>query len=462
MDKYINALSGHTTGSRNGSVKKASFSTSFASQLEAFSGKKSSLVNGADSGERILVGEISRNRQTVSELLMHNKELKSSTWNILSSAANRNRDYTRLTPGTKVYYNSNDGSLTWSGTDVPALKEITAQPAAAPVFPGMTAPVQFVEESAPVHGVPGGVELGVISRQEPTVSHLLKAHPEFGNETWTILSSTINKNKDFSRLPVGAVVTIDPATREIGWQTGGAEGAAAQPVQNNSVAAPVVIEKTQPEKSISPQPENTTAAAGVQAGDLTEAVRPFFGRHYKEINCYELLVKGLERMNIPYSGKDGLFTKLTRMAKEQGLPANAYLNGEGVVKAAGSLVLSKNYPHTSNWKRDAENLYEELEPLLNKGQILSFSTRRRGHTGIVSQQDRQWTFINSGRLDNSLTEGSPKQGVGEENLREEIRNWFKLASKSGESLSVTLGNLGQERVVTALNTELPTPGRRRI
>jgi len=158
-------------------------------------------------------------------------------------------------------------------------------------------------------------------------------------------------------------------------------------------------------------------------------------------------------MNIPYRGKDGLFAKLTRMAREQGLPTNAYLNGEGVVKAAGSLVLAKNYPHTSNWRREADELYAEMEPLLDRGQILSFSTRRRGHTGIVSHQQSQWTFINSGRLDNSLTTGSPSQGVGEENLKQEIRNWFRLASRSGDSLSVTLGTLGGEKVATAFSTE---------
>ena len=259
------------------------------------------------------------------------------------------------------------------------------------------------------------------------------------------------------------MVTIDSATREISWQGDGgrvAMAAAAETIPQSVALA--AVKTSEPEKIEATEPAKRLTAAGEQASDLTEAVRPFFGKNYKDINCYELLVKGLERMNIPYSGKGGLFSKLTRMAKEQGLPANAYLNGEGVVKAAGSLVLSKNYPHTANWKRDAENLYEEMEPLLDKGQILSFSTRRRGHTGIVSQQEKQWTFINSGRLDNSLTKGSPRQGVGEENLREEIRNWFKLASKSGESLSVTLGTLGEGRMVTASNTIQPTFGPRRI
>lgn len=60
-------------------------------------------------------------------------------------------------------------------------------------------------------------------------------------------------------------------------------------------------------------------------------------------------------------------------------------------------------------------------------------------------------------LDNSLTNDSPRKGVGEENLQQEIRNWFKLASTNGESLSVTLGALIQETVVTTAAAS-STPG----
>ena len=88
---------------------------------------------------------------------------------------------------------------------------------------------------------------------------------------------------------------------------------------------------------------------------------------------------------------------------------------------------------------------------LNNGQILSFSTQKRDHTGIVSQQDNQWTFINSGRLDNSLDSNSVHRGVGEEVLHEEIRNWFKLAHTKRENLSVTLGQLEQGKIRTAFN-----------
>ena len=124
---------------------------------------------------------------------------------------------------------------------------------------------------------------------------------------------------------------------------------------------------------------------------------------------------------------------------------------EGIVKAAGSLILSKNYPKIANWRDEAANLIKEIKPLLDNGQILSFSTEKRGHTGIVSQQNDQWTFINSGRLDNSVDLNSLRRGVGEEILHKEILNWFKLAHVKRETLSVTLGRLEQDRIRTAFN-----------
>jgi hypothetical protein len=273
----------------------------------------------------------------------------------------------------------------------------------------------------------------------------LHQHPEFGRQTWAVLASDLNRNKSFAEIRSGTEIYLRPGSKEIIWDKMAVNGPAPTPT---AIASP------EPAQSSADTTRSTVRGSGA-AADLTEAVQPFMGTPYKEINCYELLVKGLERMHIPYAGKGGLFSKLTRMAHEKGLPANAYLNGEGIVKAAGSLVLSKSYSRPADWRRAAEQLYQEMEPLLDKGQILSFSIQSKGHTGIISQQRNQWTFINSGRLDNSLTSNSPAHGVGEEELQKEIRNWFKLANTRRESLTVTLGALGQEQVVTALNM----PGR---
>lgn len=536
MNTYITSLTDRAAPARATSPSKSHQSSSFADSLKEYSDKVApNTKQTVPSGSVILVGEISRARQTVSELLMKNRELKNSTWNILSAAQNQDKDYTKLPLGTKIYYNSADGSLSWSGASPSSSSVATPLP---------SAPSHVIQPVVIMHDSPeslpaSGKQLGVINDTTPTVSHLLKAHPELGKDAWNILSAPANKGKDFKSLPVGTPVQIDTLTHEIRWQSSqdGVETAAVrtedastlplvktetepappagemQPVllgridQNSPTVshllqqhpeldepiwsvlgnslnrgkpfseipvgteiylqpgsqeivwgAPDRSSQTPTSKAVEPQasPEVVSSdkkrsAPSSRATDLTEAVKPFMGKPYKDINCYELLVKGLERMDIQYSGKNGLFTKLTRMAREKGLPANAFLTGEGIVQAAGSLVFSRSFPKNSNWRREAEQVYKEMEPLLDKGQILSFSTKYRGHTGIISQQEKQWTFINSGRLDNSLTANSPSSGVGEEVLQREIRNWFKLANASGESLTVTLGALGQEKVVTAFN-----------
>lgn len=292
----------------------------------------------------ILVGEITAESRTVSELLNQQKDLKASIWDIIHSEQNQNKAYTKIEPGTRIYYNSKEGMLTWSTTDPKS--SLLEQPAAS-------------------------------------------AHHHYPRAASAI------------------------------------EGA-----RHSNSTVPEHVEPTT---------------------DLSEAVQQYLGTSYKEINCYELLVKGLQHMNIPYEGRDGLFAKLTHMALDKGMAPNAYLNGEGIVKAAGSLVLSKNYSGSGNWRDEAATLISEIEQLLDNGQILSFSTKTRGHTGIVSQKNNQWTFINSGRLDHSVDVNSVHRGVGEEILHEEIRNWFKLAHVKGENLSVTLGKLEQGKIRSALN-----------
>jgi hypothetical protein len=534
MNKYISSLNSRSIASTPSTPVSAAKNNSpvFKDLLKEYALESGAAnVRSQPAGTEILVGEISAERQTVSELLMGNNTLKESTWDILSSEQNRGKDYRSLLAGTPIYYNSEDGTLNWPDqtetTDTSSLPSVAAAASVA----------DAVAESGNVAGGSASVPVGVISKDSPTVSHLLKAHNTLGSDTWNILYSNVNEGKDFSALPEGAVVLIDPVTRELSWQSPESNSvpapaapvdqyrttdtviAAVAPASPAVIAEPVAVEEGQPvllgridnsnttvshllrqnaeygeqtwallSSSVnkgkpfhqiptgtdiflnpdtmeitwgssrvteqaathSPLPGKEVATAyTTPAADLTEAVQPFMGRAYKDINCYELLVEGLQRMDIPYNGAGGLRNKLTRMAQERGLKENAYLTGEGIVKAAGSMVLTKNYTNLKNWKQDAEVLYKEMEPLLNKGQILSFSTRYRGHTGIVSQKDDQWTFINSGRLDNSLTENTLSRGVGEEVLQKEIRNWFKSAHNNKETLMVSLGQLEQNKSVAA-------------
>ena len=383
----------------------------------------------------ILVGEITNEVRTISELLSQNEKLSDSTWDIIYSEQNKNKDYTKITPGTAIYYSPEDGAITWSGENSAPLpsslgnKIIELQPG-SPVEP------TIVQHKTASHK--DFRTLGKIDSNNPTVSHLLRNNPDLKEQMWQLLGNEINKGKPYDRIVAGTEIQLNSETMEIVWN-------------NNATAATVA--RTMPAAvDHVPVVKPTTALQMNQIpNNLSEAVQGYKGTSYDKINCYELIVKGLDNLNIAYSGKNGLYSKLTNMAAEKGLASNAYLNGEGIVKAAGSKIFSKNYSKIVDWKDKAETMIEEIEPLLGSGQILSFSTQKRGHTGVVGKTDTQWTFINSGRMDHSIDKQTISMGVGEEVLNEEIYNWFRSAQEKGEALSVTLGQLDHGKIQTASN-----------
>lgn len=62
------------------------------------------------------------------------------------------------------------------------------------------------------------VHLGTITRDQPTVSHLLAGNEGYGSECWEIIHSGQNHNKPYTRIPEGTEIFLDPQTREISWQ----------------------------------------------------------------------------------------------------------------------------------------------------------------------------------------------------------------------------------------------------
>ena len=425
-----------------GPAKKQS--GSFSQMMTDVVGKSNSQVNAAKNAEpRVLVGKITSDVPTISELLSQNPALRDSTWDIVYSEHNKNKDYTKIKPGTAVYLNPENGDLTWSGVEpAPYHSSLNNNSDLLHSLSDIDQTLIQPETASPKDLI----TLGAIDSKNPTVSHLLKNHPDMKAQMWQLLGNDINKGKPYHRIPTGTEIQLNSETMEIVWsdnaQVATVAGSAPPAVDHLQVAKLPTAE--QPYQS---------------ANNLSEAVQGYKGISYDKINCYELLVKGLDNLNIAYSGKNGLYSKLTNMAVEKGLAPNAYLNGEGIVKAAGSTILSKNYSKMSDWKDQADKLIAEIEPLLDSGQILSFSTQNRGHTGVVGRKDDQWTFINSGKMDNSVDQQTIPRGVGEEVLSEEIGNWFRSAQKKGEGLSVTLGQLNQRKIQTAYNMSNSFSGR---
>lgn len=285
----------------------------------------------------------------------------------------------------------------------------------------------------------GWISLGVLSSKKPTVSNLLIENSTYGKECWKIVHGAQNSKKPFNRIKAGTEIFIDPASREIVW---GKEFKA----YSREVGPDSLARKALDKKSI-PKPEGERAQG--LGSELVEAVRPFMGKGYDEIDCYNLVVKGLGNMGVQYRGAGGLSEKLAAMARLKGLASNAYVNGEGLIKASGNDVYSRMLRPVKDVEKATANVMAEMEPLLEKGQILSFSMRRRGHTGIISRmEDRNWTYINSGTIDNSVDRGARVKGVGEEFLTEEVKNWIKLAANEGESLEISLGRFDKKSLAS--------------
>jgi len=179
---------------------------------------------------------------------------------------------------------------------------------------------------------------------------------------------------------------------------------------------------------------------------LADAVRPFIGTSYTEIDCYGLIVRGLIKQGVQYYGHGGLREKLENLALLDGLPKNAYLTGEGLVEKAGTKLFSNSIRRISNTREELDKIYSEITPYLREGLILSFSTTTRGHTGIISKREDDWTYINSGVIDNQIFSSEVSERVGEEFLKAEIKNWIVLASSRKEPLTVTLGQIDKNQL----------------
>lgn len=299
------------------------------------------------------------------------------------------------------------------------------------------------------------VLLGTITRDTPTVSQLLY-QKGLKSQCWQIIHDKVNADKAFHRIQPGTQIHYDPATRELLWgkEADTALAKSRQPApeaiqahtparqQTGGTPAQAVAEAVDKDRT-----GNTPIDIPARAGaDLAELTKQFIGTDYNRMDCYELLVGGLTEMGIQYQGKGGLHEHLVNRARQQGLARNHYLNGEGLVSASGTDVYKKTFYRVSDPMEQADAVMSDLQDRLSPGQILSFSMRNRGHTGIISSKAGQWAFINSGKMDNNLSGDNGTKAVGEERLKDELLNWFKLAETEGEALQITLGRLDMDRL----------------
>ena len=365
--------------------------------------------NAVQSGQNnnISLGSLSGKNTTVAQLLLANPQLKANTWSIIHNPINKNKAFHQIPTGKEIYYNQQTQELSWSEQ-----KLIT--PA--------TNPVAFLNNHSQASSQK--LELGQINSSNPTISNLLSQHSELKAQRWNIIHDALNQNKAFTKIPEGTTIFFNANTRELSWETAKKQLNTPSQISDNTLIS-----------------DNSL----ILSKKLDDAVKPFMGTDYKDIDCYTLVVNGLKNMGVRYRGQDSLSKELLLMAQTEGRANNAYFTGEGITEAMGEKVYSHAITSVNNIEQESRAIFQEMQNLMKKGDILSFSLETRGHTGIISQNEKQWTYINSGRLDHSISQNSPRHGVGEETLLSEINNWIKLAHKRNESLQITIGRLDTEK-----------------
>ncbi len=360
----------------------------------------------------IELGRISKETPTVSHILVNHPEYAHKCWDIVFSSENRGKQFTKMREGTTVALKPGSNELVWGMDHSVADNQLNSED---PITTQGTKPGDKA------------VVIGTISTEHPTVSHLFEANNQFDRRFWDIINARVNSDKDYSSLKPGTRVELDPATMELSFINNIHE-------KNVMQSANITI------------PEPDTNYGEGRPASLADAVKPYMGTPYNQIDCYGLVVRGLMDQGVKYNGHGGLREKLESLAARDGRPSNAYFSGEGLVEQAGIKVYSKSIQNISNPRVNSDEIYSEIMPHLREGMILSFSTPTRGHTGVVSRQGDNWTYINSGVIDHAISPGRVSKRVGEEILKEEINNWCVLAAGRSEPLIVTIGNVDRNKL----------------
>ncbi len=149
------------------------------------------------------------------------------------------------------------------------------------------------------------VSLGTTSARQPTVSHLLVSHPDYGDECWDIVHSRDNQDKPFTRIPAGTEIYLDLDSREITWK-----GDGGHPETGPAKA------QTSPTAQTSPASRESDAAA-IEAAISRAA--DAHGLPRELINSVIRAESGFETTAVSRAGAKGLMQLMPETARELGV-----------------------------------------------------------------------------------------------------------------------------------------------
>lgn len=398
------------------------YSSNFLNDMKLDRGDKQyKNLNG--SSQKIHLGKLSDDTPTVSELL-YNTQYKEKCWEMLESDVNSSKHFKKIPAGTDIYLDKKTSEIVW-GQNYEKKSGVIADDDTT-----QTRVLSILPRSSKNISQPGSDssledKKTYYSKKKVSADQLKVSSGLFNNRG---ADSSTGSDSDIPEPSLSSTIYSNRAsTMDKAISATGIHKSEELPYKYKSSLHKYTNKSDEPA--------------------LDDAVKEFMGKNYNKMDCYELVVSGLENMGIKYTGKGGLGRHLINKAIDKGLSRNHYLTGEGLLEATGYSVYNKTTFSVKNPVSQAESAMKEMQKVLKEGQILSFSTRTRGHTGIVSKQDGIWTFINSGYMDNNISGKNGTKQVGEEILAKELENWFRVANSRKEGLKITLGDIDASKLV---------------
>ncbi len=185
------------------------------SRIELLKEKLQSLAQ--EDNRPFVLGTLSKETTTVSQVLNNNEHTKDLYLQITFSETNKNKPYNSLQPGTKICIDPVTLELIFEAP----LTDNVRKGAAAEAC--LDKPCTGLSKNERLHQYVASLEpdsnklikIGTLGKNQPSISQVLNNDQRFAGYHWGIILADINSDKPFNRLGQGTEVSINPETLEL-------------------------------------------------------------------------------------------------------------------------------------------------------------------------------------------------------------------------------------------------------